>query len=251
MGQIENILLDGEHIEYLDKNLGIIVSNTFTFTTDSLHLASFLKIKNGCRVADLCSGCGILPFLISKKNKASEIFGFEINEIPVNQAKRAISFFNIQNIKIIQQDIKNLKNENNFDIVSINPPYFKDGSGLKNKNLNKITIRHTTSCDLDDVAVAAKKLLKSNGKLFLCMIPQRLSETLNIFSEYGLEPKVLKFIHKNQKSFPRLFLLQCVKNGKIGLQIEPPYFEYELDGTKTREFSILSRYYEKETLISL
>lgn len=246
MGQINNLLLDGEHIEYLDKNIGIIVSKTFTFTTDSLHLASFLKLKNGCRAADLCSGCGILPFLIYKSHKASEIYGFEINEIPVNQAKRSAEIFSINNIKIIQQDIKNLKNENSFDVVSVNPPYFKDGNGLKNEDKNKIAIRHSTSCDLEDVAFAAKKLLKSNGKLFLCMIPQRLSETMNIFSKHGLEPKILKFIYKNQSSIPRLFLMQCVKNGKTGLQIDPPYFEYELDGKKTPEFHKLSRYYEKE-----
>ncbi|MGP1360996.1 MAG: tRNA1(Val) (adenine(37)-N6)-methyltransferase [Candidatus Fimenecus sp.] len=251
MGPIENYLLDGEHIEYLDKNIGIIVSKTFTFTTDSLHLANFLKLKNAYRAADLCSGCGILPFLMAKTGKASEIFGFEINEIPVNQAKRSVELFNINNIKIIQQNIKDLKNENSFDIVSVNPPYFKDGNGLKNEDKNKILIRHTISCDLEDVASATKKLLKSNGKLFLCMIPQRLSETLNILSKYGLEPKVLKLIYKNQNSRPRLFLLQCIKNGKSGLQIEPPYFEYELDGTKTNEFKTLSKYYEKENLKGL
>ena len=53
-----------EHIEYLRKDLGLIVSKEHTFGTDALLLADFASPKRYDICCDFGTGCGIIPMLL-------------------------------------------------------------------------------------------------------------------------------------------------------------------------------------------
>ncbi|OFI01539.1 tRNA1(Val) (adenine(37)-N6)-methyltransferase [Clostridium acetireducens DSM 10703] len=137
MNNIKNNLLKSD--ETLDdlqiKNIKIIQkSNGFRFGMDAVLLANFAKVKKGMRVMDLCSGTGIIPFILAGKTEAEKIFAIEIQEDMVEMGNRSITYNNLENkINIIKGDIKNvkmLKNFDKFDIVTVNPPYKLKNSGL-------------------------------------------------------------------------------------------------------------------------
>ena len=52
-----------EHIEYLRKDFGLIVSKEHTFGTDALLLADFASPKRYDICCDFGTGCGIIPML--------------------------------------------------------------------------------------------------------------------------------------------------------------------------------------------
>ena len=52
-----------EHIEYLSRDLGLIVSKEHTFGTDALLLADFASPKRYDVCCDFGTGCGIIPML--------------------------------------------------------------------------------------------------------------------------------------------------------------------------------------------
>ncbi len=54
--------------------------DAFRFGIDAVLLANFAKIKKGIRVVDLCTGGGIIPFLLAGKTEATSIVGIEIQE---------------------------------------------------------------------------------------------------------------------------------------------------------------------------
>ena len=62
-----------EHIEYLSRDLGLIVSKEHTFGTDALLLADFASPKRYDICCDFGTGCGIIPMLWYRDGCGKEI----------------------------------------------------------------------------------------------------------------------------------------------------------------------------------
>ena len=84
-------LLKDESIDDLQlDNLFLIQKKQgFRFGVDAVLLSNFAKVKNKHRVIDLCTGTGIIPFLIYGKYKPKEVIGIEIQEDMVEMANRS------------------------------------------------------------------------------------------------------------------------------------------------------------------
>ncbi|HSN58814.1 MAG TPA: SAM-dependent methyltransferase, partial [Clostridiaceae bacterium] len=54
---LDDLQLSGIHL--------IQKKEAFRFGVDAVLLANYAKVKRGCRVIDLCSGTGIIPFIIA------------------------------------------------------------------------------------------------------------------------------------------------------------------------------------------
>ena len=107
----------------------------FKFSLDSLLLAEYVKLSNNKKILDMCTGNAPIPLVISLKTN-SEIVGFEIQEDIANLAKMSVQENKLESqIRIINDDINNIGNyyqEEYFDIITCNPPYFKKNSSLIN-----------------------------------------------------------------------------------------------------------------------
>ena len=117
-----------------------------------------------------------------------------------------------------------------FDIVTCNPPYKTNGSGILSRSNSDKIARHETTCTIDDVCKTALNLLRFGGKLCICQRPERLPDVLSCMRENGIEPKRLRFVAKNSTKAPWLFLVEGKKGSKPFLQVEPLFVMY--DGTE-------------------
>lgn len=122
-------LLDDESIDDLQlDNLYLIQKKQgFRFGVDAVLLSNFANVKNKHRVVDLCTGTGIIPFLLYGKYKPKEVIGIEIQEDMVEMANRSSKYNELDNtIKFINADLKELKllkTLGTFDVLTVNPPY--------------------------------------------------------------------------------------------------------------------------------
>lgn len=93
-------------------------------------------MKNRHRVIDLCTGTGIIPFLIYGKYKPKEVIGIEIQEDMVEMANRSSRYNEVENVvKFANADLKDinfLKSLGTFDVLTVNPPYKLNNSGILN-----------------------------------------------------------------------------------------------------------------------
>ena len=126
----KNKLSDGERVEDLEcNNLKIIQNkNLYCFTSDSVILANFLKIKPKETAVEIGGGCGVVSLLASAKNKFKEIKIFEIQKEMQDLCQKNINLNNLQEkLKLIPDDVLNFKKymEKSVDVVFSNPPYFK------------------------------------------------------------------------------------------------------------------------------
>ena len=219
------------------KNLKIVQNNDwFKFSLESVLLPCFVIInKNTNNILDLCTGNAPIPLVLSTKTKA-KIYGVEIQRDVYELAKKSVDINNLsKQIEIINDDVKNISNKfesDTFDIITCNPPYFKDvDTSKKNDDIHKIIARHEVSLNMDDIAKVVRKLLKNDGKFYLVHRTERFLELTNLLMSYNIMPKRVRFIYPKEDSESNLFMLEAVKNGKVGLKLESPLYVHNNDGS--------------------
>lgn len=207
-----------------------IIQNTdsFCFGTDSVLLSDFAVVKNKQKVVDLCSGNGIIPILLCAKSKAEDISGIEIQDYAYSLAVRSIGLNNLENrVTMINDDVKNALDHFEFgsvDVITCNPPYMINGSGLQNITDAKTIARHEVLITFDEIAEVSSKLLKFGGKIYIVNRCDRLCDVLYSLRKHGIEPKRLKMVHPYQNSAPNLFLVEGMKGAAPSLKIETPIY---------------------------
>lgn len=244
-------LRDYERVDELGIKDYKIIQNTknFCFGIDSVILANMVKgLNDKSVVVDLCTGSSVIPTIIVGKNKVSRIFGVELQDEMVDIAKRSVKLNKLENkIQIIHNDIKNVKeikriiNEEGYpdtvDVITVNPPYKKVGTGVQNDNNTKNIARHEIKCTLEDIFITSKKLLKDKGKMYMVHKPERLTDILYYAREYKLEPKQIRFMQPKIGVKPSLVFLEFVKSGNNEVNIVENLIEYNEDGTYTNEIN--------------
>lgn len=214
------------------KNYKIIQKQgCFRYGTDAVVLSDFAAkyIKKGSRLLDVGTGTGILPLLLSAKTEATELVGLEIQEEMVRLAERSVHL-NEQSgalkqgrVRIVEGDIRNAKEyfpPRSFDVVVTNPPYKRNGTGIRSGNERLDLARHEISCTLPQIVQSASFLLKSRGDFLMVHHPERLADALEALRACRLEPKELQFVYSDLQARPILFLVHAVLFGGKNLVIE-------------------------------
>ena len=225
--------------ESFDLNgIKIYVSDDHRFGTDAFLLAGYAGVRPSHKVCDLCTGCGIIPLIMCRKNPPREIYGIEIMEEAVELFKKSVEENELsQRVRPVCCDLKAPTDipKEYFDIVTVNPPYWKKGSGEERLSETQAAARHEILCDINDVVNTAAKLLKYGGSLKMCQIPLRLADVICSMRENGIEPKSITPVVNRIGEKPWLFLISGKKGGKSGMEITPEFAVYGDDGKYTEQ----------------
>jgi tRNA1(Val) A37 N6-methylase TrmN6 len=211
------------HIENLGGGVSLWVSAAHTFGTDALLLSQFAAPKERERVCDLCAGCGIVPLLWFREGGGpAEVVAVDIQLEAVELMAKSKELSQLDRFHPLLADLRELDGllpRESFDLVTCNPPYYHRGSGLVSEKEAARTTRHETLCSLEDVVVAAGKLLRFGGRFCLCHVPERLVDVLTILRAHNLEPKRLRFCQADEGKSPWLFLVEGKKGAKPHLRV--------------------------------
>lgn len=240
---VDDFLKEDETLDDLQlKEICVIQKkDAFRFGVDAVLLANFAVVKRNAEVIDLCTGTGIVPFILAGKTEASKIVGIEIQEEMVEMANRSCMFNKLEDkIKFINKDLKDLKflkNLSKVDVVTVNPPYKLKNSGIVNPNDKDAIARHEICCTLEDVIKACKTVLKDNGRMYMIHRPDRLADIICLMRKYKIEPKLIKMVQPNFKKAPNMLLIEGQNNGGTFLKWEAPLCVHNLDGSYTDEIN--------------
>ena len=228
---LDDLQLKGIHI--------IQKKDAFRFGVDAVLLANFSRIKKGMKVIDLCTGTGIVPFLLAGKTEASFITGVEIQQEMVEMAGRSVSYNNLNHqLTFVHGDLKDqklLKTLEKADAVTVNPPYKLKDSGILNPQDKNAIARHEVLATLEDVIIAARIILKDNGRLYMVHRPERLADILCTMRKHKIEPKRIRMVHPNTKKAPNIVLVEGQRDGGAFLKWEPPLYVYKDQGGYSEE----------------
>jgi tRNA1(Val) A37 N6-methylase TrmN6 len=209
------------------REIKLFITKEHRFGTDAMLLADFADARHKDTVCDFCTGCGIIPVLLYRKYQPRFVLGLDIMPEAAEIFAKTIDENNIPDMMSLCADIRELPRalpENlpkSFDVITCNPPYKAAGAGILSKSDTDKAARHETECTVYDVCLAAKKMLRSGGKLILCNRPERLADVIYAMRENGIEPKRLQFVAKSPESKPWLFMIEGRKDGGAFMSVEP------------------------------
>lgn len=227
------ILGEGERLEDLQcKGLQIIQNkNLYTFTSDSVILANFVKTKSNDIAVEIGSGCGVISILVQAKNKVKKIFAFELQPVMQDLCDKNIKLNNLQEkIILCRDDIKNFDKyivQESVDVVFSNPPYFKV-TNFEQSDVKKIA-KEEICLPLAELVQTTKKILKFGGTFYCCYASERVAELVCELQNNGLAVKEM-FFTDNGKGKTQLVVLKAVKGGKNGCKVYPNLTTNDKDG---------------------
>lgn len=216
--------LSGFTYESLGKGYNVCVSDEHRFGTDAFLLADFAAPRHKDRVCDLCSGNGIVALLMSRNFKPAEIYAVELQEKAFYQLQRSKEASDAGEIIPVLMDLKEWKAPYQLDLITCNPPYKTDNTGIKNASEAVTIARHEINCTIYDVCRAAKRSLKFGGRLCVCQRPERLCDVISAMRENSIEPKRLRTVQKNSTSDPWLILVEGRLGGSSFIKLEKPLY---------------------------
>jgi len=239
---LDDLQLNGIHV--------IQKKDAFRFGVDAVLLANFAKVKKNAKVVDLCTGTGIIPFILAGKTYASDLIGIEIQEEFVDMANRSALYNELEHkIKFISGDLKDvqlIKSIPKVDIVTVNPPYKLHNSGLINLNDKNAIARHEICCTLEDVIIAARILLRDGGRMYMVHRPDRLVDILCTMRKHKIEPKRIRMVHPSVNKAPNIVLIEGQRDGGTFFKWEPPLYVHTEDGGYTQE---INNMYNSDTIL--
>ena len=235
-------LKENERIDYmLGEQLKIIQDGqSFAFSLDTLLLAYWAKeaIKNRSKVVELCSGNAAASLYMAALNKA-HYDDVELQEDMVSKARRSVELNDMQDrITVYQGNVKDAGSflrKDSYDVVVVNPPYFKALAGHKlNPDRSKAIARHELEINLEEIIAVSAGLLKMKGKMFMVHRPERLGEIINYGFKHDLAVKTVQPFVSRRGQSANLVIVEAVRSGKgDGLVLRDAIEVHEADGSNT------------------
>lgn len=232
------MLYQNERLDYLEcKDLQIIQDKSgYTFTTDAVLLANYIKAYAQERLLDFGSGSGVIPILCSAKTTAKELVGLELQQRLADMATRSVRLNNLSpRVKIVQGDIKDaptLFGAGTFDVVTSNPPY-RTFEGDKNGVSEETICRREVYITIDELMESAGKVLKYGGRMYCVYKAERLTDLLVAMRSHGIEPKSLTMMQPKASKPPDTVIVEGKKGAKAGILIKKPLVIYDETGVYT------------------
>lgn len=232
-------LRPGERIDLISRSgLKIIQSReVFSFSLDAVLLAHFANIPKKGNVIDLCSGTGVIPFLVSQRTEG-HIVGVEIQERLWDMAERSRMMNKLEKVSFVLGDIKEMPaifGDGRFDYLTCNPPYIPKGTADQNINPHLAIARHEVTATLEDVVQVSGRLVRSGGRVAYVFRSSRLVDLLTYMRAYKIEPKRLRFVHSKVGKEANLVLVEGIRDGGKELKVLPPLYVYDENGEYSEE----------------
>ena len=217
-------LKDNERWDDLELDgLGVIqCENEYSFTSDAVLLANYIKSGHKDKCIELCSGSGVISIIMGYKKKPKSMTLVEIQESQADRSKRSMIANEIDADILCSkfQGVHSLVGKYAFDVCYANPPYRP--ITLEASLINSIALStHEVEMNLEELVFEVEKLLKFGGKFFMVYTASRLAELMELLRKYSLEPKSLTMVHPKANKPAELVLLTAVKGGKPGIIVEP------------------------------
>ena len=237
----EELMRPGERMDDLQRSgLRILQREEgFRFGTDAVLLADFAAPKKGEHVADVGTGTGVLPLLLSARAEGTTFDAFEIQPDVADMARRSVQINALEaRIRIHALDCreaaKAIGHETCHLVVS-NPPYTAQGAGLVSPEKTRALSRSDSDCPLGEWIAACGRLLRNGGRL-CCVFPApRFLELCDAMRTARIEPKRVRFVVARESAAPKLVLTEGLKGGRPGLHVQPMLITHDAQGGFTPE----------------
>ncbi len=223
-----------------------------SYGVDAFLLARFSVPKANEHALDLCAGCGIVSLLWARDGSCQNITALELLPEAVELAAESIRLSALEDrVSVFCADLRDYKTlfpPSCFDLIAVNPPFYQTNAGIISPSPERALARSDQAATLDDICKAASYLLKPDGRLTVCIRPDRAEELKTLLCAHQITPTRQQSVRHNPEKNPFLVLIKAQKSA--GELSEIPDFLLYKNGASTAEYLNLyqkGRYEEVNT----
>lgn len=215
----------------------------YRFSLDPLLLCDFADVHEAGRAIDLGTGCGVISLLLARRNLSARFVGVELQPEMAELASRNVAINGLSDrIAILNEDILGLRAHfpvSSFDLVVVNPPFRKRGTGRISPKAGRDDARHESTATLRDFLAVAKYLVKPQGRICFIHHPSRFAEFMSEAVAQKLAPLRLRMVHGTPDAEARMFLVELVKGRGGELTVLSPLVVRGADSNYTAEVAAI------------
>lgn len=218
----------------------------YCYNSDSIFLYDFISsLKPKGRVLDVGAGCGVVGLLVAKENEKIELEAVEKQELFVEYATINARVNKIP-YKIYKSDFLELSEEQKYDYIISNPPFYHDGV-TKSKNEMLFNARYNSNLPLSEFFKKVTRILKPNSHFIFCYDASQFGLICEELQKVKLRAVDVQFIHPKIDRVASLVMIHVRNGSKSLMKIWPPFISFEGD-----EFSQKAKeIYEKASTQSI
>jgi tRNA1(Val) A37 N6-methylase TrmN6 len=193
-------------------------------------------VANSCSGKVLDVGCGVATasLCFSYNNAKAKITSIDIQDGLLELAKKNIKENSFENIDIKKVDITSDKPDyQTYNSVITNPPFFKDGHGVKSPNAIKQTA-NTGEIDLKQWIDFCFLSLKDKGDFTIIFVADRLSELLFLMHERFGDVEIIPLYPRLGQDAKRV-IVKAKKNTKGVTKLTSGIILHKEDGSSNIE----------------
>ena len=238
--EAEGLLGENERVEDLDARGLVIIQpeKGYRFNSDSVILANLAEIKAGEKVYDLGCGAGVMSLLVAAK-KGAKVVGVELQDTLADMAKRSVrANLYEEKVEILKGDIRHAKETlpaGDADVILLNPPYYKEGSGEVCHDEMQAIARHEITVTINDELAAISHLLKKEGKAYVIFPTSREREYLKEVTAHGLTIKEKVYLTSSMDKAPESFITLLAKSEEKSIDKESDEIEIPVRTLVTKD----------------
>lgn len=189
--------------------------NAMKVGTDAVLLGAWVKTYGVRRALDIGTGTGVIALMIAQKC-GCQIDAIEIDLDGATEAKENVRVspwaerVHVQNISL--QDFAKM-NDERYDLIVSNPPYFLDS--LQPTEANRTKARHAVLLPFEELIAGAKKLLNKEGKLYVILPVREGERFVELAAVQGLHLRRIMRVKATPDKIEKRWLMQ------FGFQSKP------------------------------
>lgn len=138
-------------------------------------------------------------------------------------------------VKAIHGDLRDLKLDNKFPLITGSPPYFPKSAGLIPEDSQKAHARFELRGDVSDYARVAKEYLEDDGVFVFCFPFQQKHRCIKLVESAGFKISTVRDVIPRRSKAALFSLYSARLNWKEGMVEERPIIVADDNGRYTEE----------------
>lgn len=200
----------------------------YRFSQEALHLAAFaldaVDASRPARVLDLGCGSGVVALELARRRPAWTVAGLELQPGLAALARRNAAL-NALPLAVHEGDWRADPlpiPRAAWDLVTCNPPYFRENSGLTSPEPERALARQELAGAVEDAVAAARRLVAPGGAVVVVYPADGLLRLLRAVADAGLSPVRLRFVHHGPAAVASAVLVEARADVRCVARVEPP-----------------------------
>lgn len=190
------------------------------------------------KVLDLGCGIGSVGMLVAWRYPEIHLSGIEAQSQSLALFRRSLRYNGVTGAELFEGDLRHLKLQERFDLVTASPPYWDTRAGILSQDSQKSHCRFERRGDVQDYLVSARHHLCEGGTMAMVFDGRQIERLEALIQNEGFAIIRKRMVISREGDAPLLVLLALKRQSETqeASQTEPPLLLRNREGLRSPDF---------------